>query len=159
MVTKAKKKCPSCGREFKSLGLHLDQSIKCGGRGARFKMAAAAEAAPPPTNLPPGTIIRRSEDVPPEKVRWTREHLETMFPKRTIIAAPESCPVTFQGVTYYIKANEDQDVPAPIEAIYRDYLKSRSMPATRTVGATVEERANQVSFQGVGLLSSIGDEE
>lgn len=154
MATKTgtREQCGRCGRFFKNLANHLRQS-DCGGQ----PPAVAPEATADPNSLPPGTIVGRGKGSP-RKVPWTQQHLEKLYPKKLITNPPESCPVTVNGVTYYIRAGEDIEVPSIVAEIYINAMRNKGLPILRAVGSTWEERAKQVYHQGYGLLEPLPEE-
>ena len=152
--------CQGCGKTFRNLNWHLKGP--CGKTGGESSPPSPPAAAYEERQLPPGTIFRPyspdpNKVLPPQKAGgWAKLAQEIGMVHLT--NPPESCPVTWQGVTVYIRGGVDTDVPAPHAAIYNDYLRSRNLPVVRPRGVTVEERANQPSHQGFGILESVPEE-
>lgn len=127
--------------------------------GQRYPVIAGVLIVPSGTDvgkLPPGTIFRYPDE-PPQKVKWTREHLERLCSDPNIEGftwsefEPQTNEiVTWNGISYRLVANVTNRVPSPIRAVYVQ---------SRIDGQTTRRRGNDevvVGAHGEVLGKRIG---
>lgn len=71
---------------------------------------------------PPGTIVDRGKPSA-RKVPWTRGYLKTAFPQVTFVPE-ETIPITVQGITFQLIADQEVTVPSVVRGIYDDHRKA-----------------------------------
>lgn len=114
-----------------------------------------------PENAQPGTIVKMPGK-PPMKVRWTRRYLEALcngeahrYDKRgneiafswVTFMSPISTTVSYNGVQWYVQANEMARLPSPIVGTL-----VKSIEATRDALENTPRRMGMNVLPGGGLL-------